>query len=62
MNTTLKNYIEKHVHSPENSPYYNESFCNITLDYYGMRDFSEADIEYLNSLGYNQFDFMDDEE
>jgi len=63
MNTTLKDYIEKNSHVIETSPYYSETFCNLTLDYYGqMGEFSESDMEYLNSLGYSQADFMDDEE
>lgn len=59
---SLELYIQKNIDTPESSPYYNECFCNITLDYLGSRgEFSKEDIEYLNIRGYQVEDFIDEE-
>lgn len=60
---TLEKYINDNINMSKNDIYYNESFCNITLDYIGsyvggIEDLKQIDIDYLKNNGYEPNDFI----
>lgn len=58
----LKTYIEYNITEKPDSPYYNENFCNLVLDYFGSKgEFSEKDILYLHYIGHHEDDFIPEE-
>lgn len=60
---TLEKYINKNIEEDESSIYYNESFCNLVLEYLGSYEiFSKEDEIYLNNKGYSKDDFIEDED
>lgn len=56
--TTLEAYIRDNIE--ENDKFYNESFCNLIMDYMSMRDLREQDLYFLEKNGYSLADFDDD--
>lgn len=56
----LKGYIEKNIDKEINDIFYNESFCNLVLEYLSLvNEFSSDDVNYLTLNGYNLEEFME---
>lgn len=59
----LEEYMNKNNNTNKDSIYYNESFCNLTIDYLGSYEFfTVEDVEYLKLNGYVEEDFTEIEE
>ena len=55
----LEAYIRKNIKRKESDMYYNESFCNLVLDYLGSKgEFTDKDIKFLINNGYSEADFI----
>lgn len=53
----LKKYIEENVDKNKEDKYYNESFCNLVLDYIGSFELTKEDVEFLKLNNYDVEDF-----
>ncbi|MBP3928735.1 MAG: hypothetical protein J6D47_04065 [Peptostreptococcaceae bacterium] len=55
----LETYIRKNIDMDKSNIYYNESFCNLVLDYLGSKgEFTQQDIKFLVNNGYSEADFI----
>ena len=55
----LETHIRKNVDMEKSNIYYNESFCNLVLDYLGsVGEFTQQDIKFLVNNGYSETDFI----
>ena len=55
----LEAYIRKNIKRKESDMYYNESFCNLVLDYLDSKgEFTDKDIKFLINNGYSEADFI----
>ena len=62
MEYTLRNQINQ-ITVDKNSPYYNESLCNVIFDYMGSvhyEDFTKDDLKILEENGYELSDFIEE--
>ena len=55
----LETHIGKNIDMEKSNIYYNESFCNLVLDYLGsVGEFTQQDIKFLVNNGYSETDFI----
>lgn len=55
----LETHIRKNIDMEKSNIYYNESFCNLVLDYLGsVGEFTQQDIKFLVNNGYSETDFI----
>lgn len=54
----MDEYINNNINMGKDDDFYNESFCNLVLDYLGSKgEFSKEDEIFLNENGYDVEDF-----
>lgn len=56
---SLKRYMKENMIFKSEHDYYNESFCNIVLDYISCYELTLNDIKFLNLNKYSMYDFID---
>lgn len=60
--TNLRTHVQTRIHKSKDDPYYNESFCNLVIEYLGGNgEFSEDDVAFLNENEYSVTDFREDD-